>query len=115
MADIKAMGTISTSNVNNPNSECITLTYTISGVEDLEGVTKLQKQLDKCHNEDSRVDLEIKAFGEEMQGLKMKYKVKTCDSEETAHNIKADLDAFLKKKGGQTTLDVMPKEDDSDE
>ena len=116
MGDIKAMGTISTSNVNNPNSECITLTYTIQGLKNMKAIGILTGELDGLiGGEESHVDVEIKNLGEEYISYKMKYKVKTCDSEERAHDIKADLDKFLKKKGGQTTLDVAPKEDDDGE
>ena len=108
------MGTISTSNVNNPNSECITLTYAITGVKSQKGVKDLTQELDQLHNDESKVDLEIKDFDGDLQSLKMKYKVKSCDSEENAHIIKAKLDKFLKKQGGQTTLDVILKGDEDD-
>jgi hypothetical protein len=116
MGDLKAMGTISTSNVNNPNSECITLTYAISGVSSLTGVKKLSEELDELHNEEAKVDLELKNYGDkDLQSIKMKYKVKTCSSEKDAHTIKEKLDKFLKKQGGQTTLDVVLKKDDDEE
>lgn len=110
MTELKSMGTISTSNVNNPNSECITLTYTITGLEKLAALARLGVELDELHNEQSTIDVEIKDYGGGDFALKMKYKIKTCQDEKLAHNIKANLDKFLKRRGGQTTLDVLLKE-----
>jgi len=114
MGDIKAMGTISTSNVNNPNSQCITLTYTISNVKNMKAVAVLTGELDEIHSETSQVDIEVKDYGGDGEAYKMKYKVKTCENEATAHIVKHKLDSFLKKKGGQTTLDVTPAETETE-
>ena len=40
-----------------------------------------------------------------MQNIKMKYKIKTCDSEERARDLKEKVDTYVKRQGGQTTLD----------
>ena len=94
-----------TSNVNSEKSECITLTYTVSNIGKISDVQKLNEELDALHDEDSVCDYEVRNFGSPDQEIKLKHKIKTCDSEANGHDIKEKLDQFIKKRGGQTTLD----------
>jgi len=102
---VKGHGHINVSNVNSENSQCITLTYSISGLKTLGAASKLVDELDDLHDEDTTTNLEIQDWGTEEEVLKLKYKTKTCQDEVAAHTVKKILDKHLKKKGGQTTLD----------
>lgn len=110
-----ATGHINQSNVNHPNSECTTLTYSIKNIETLEKATELQEKLDDLHDEDAVVNLEISDYNYEGESISMKYKVKTCDNPADAAKIKLKLDQYLKKIGGQTTLDAMIPEDEAED
>ena len=40
------------------------------------------------------------------QAIKLKAKIKTCDDEDLGHELSATFDKYIKKKGGQTSLDA---------
>lgn len=105
MSKLRAIGTISVSNVESPNKECITLTYTIKNVGSISKAKALRGELDDVTGEESFVGLEVKDAFTSDETWNMSYKIKLCDDETTARNHKVALDKFLKKKGGQTTLD----------
>ena len=102
---LRTNGSISTSNVNGSN-QCITLTYSIKNVGNLLQARKLVVELDDLHDEaETTAIAEITNFETDEEIIDIKYKVKSCEGEGTAHALKETLDKFLKKKGGQTTLD----------
>lgn len=101
---LKGYGHINVANVNSETSECITLTYAIKHVGSVSKANQLKKELDDISGEESIASVEITNLGDKDEDVDMKYKVKTCDSEKRAREIKKDLDLYLKKKGGQTTL-----------
>lgn len=101
---LRGHGHINVSNVNSKNSECITLTYSIKHVGSLKNANELKDELDDLTGEDSNASVEITNLGDGEEQYDMKYKVKTCDNEARAREIKSDVDKHLKKKGGQTTL-----------
>ena len=93
------------SNVESPNKECITLTYSIKDVGSITKARELAYDLDQLHGEPSFCDLDIKnVFGKDAS-VNLSYKLKACEGEAEARTIKMKLDKFLRKKGGQTTLD----------
>lgn len=102
---LRTNGSISVSNVNGSN-QCITLTYSIKNVGNLLQARKLVSELDDLHDEEG-VDssIEMTNFDTDEEIIDLKYKVKSCAGEGTAHDLKETLDKFLKKQGGQTTLD----------
>ena len=102
---MKAIGTISTSNVNHPTAECKQLTYTIKDIGEFEDAEPLGKELDKVSEQTGIIEVTVSNLGTDEEETNMKYKLKECGSEKMYHDIKKKLDLFLKKKGGQTTLD----------
>lgn len=108
MADktkLKGNGHINVNNVNGINSECITLTYTIWNFKDIKQVTSIQNGLYELIDQDVVFDLETKNRGGDSESHKLKVKIKSCHKEKQAHNIKTTIDEYVRKKGGQTTLD----------
>jgi len=101
---MKANGHINTSNLLG-KSECITLTYSIKDVGNPTKAKTLKTELDKISGEESVVNLEMANISTEDEQTDMKYKIKLCDSDKIARDIKLKLDKYLTKKGGQTTLD----------
>ncbi len=101
---IKGHGNLTTSNVNS-NSECITLTYTVKNIKNQKDIPTLEAEFRELVEEDVNFDLEIKNHTSSEPEIVLKAKVKTCDNEERGHEVKKVFDKFLKKKGGQTTLD----------
>jgi hypothetical protein len=99
-------GSMNTSNVNS-NSECITLTYTVKNIRLQKDILNIEKELEELVDEDIIFDLEIKGHTSPEPEFVLKAKVKTCNNEERGHEIKEIFDKFLKKKGGQTTLDEV--------
>ncbi|MCK5600902.1 hypothetical protein KAR91_03475 [Candidatus Pacearchaeota archaeon] len=95
-------------NISNPESlsECITLTYALKDMGSLSNVKKQAEAMDKLHDEDSLVSVEIDNYGDTDQKINAKYKVKSCGDDSIARNIKKKLDKFVKSLGGQTTLDL---------
>ena len=108
MADktiLRGNGHINVSNVNGVNSECITLTYTIWNFKDEKQVTSIKNALFDLIDQDVVFDLETKDLDGESEQYKLKIKIKSCHKEKQAHNLKTLIDEYIKKKGGQTTLD----------
>jgi len=102
---LRTNGSISVSNVNGEN-QCITLTYSIKNVGNLLQARKLVSELNDLHSEEGvNANVEIIDLDTDEEIIDLKYKVKSCAGEGTAHDLKETLDKFLKKKGGQTTLD----------
>jgi len=113
---LRGHGHINVSNVNSPNSECITLTYSIKNVGSVTKASQLRKELDDITGEESKTQVEISNLGDQEETVDMKYKVKTCEHEARAREIKQDVDKFLMKKGGQTTLtETFNEEQEEDE
>ena len=109
---LRANGHINIPNVGS-NSECIGLTYTIRGLKSISQLEKLGKGLDKKHDGESSLGLVINNLnGGEFEEIIGKYKIRACDSDEDARGIKDKCDKYLKKQGGQTTLDAPDEEDD---
>ena len=102
---MKGLGTISCSNVNHPNSQCITLTYTIKDIGKFSDAKPLAKELNGVASEEGVVEVTVKDLGTKDEQTDMKWKAKDCTDEAGLHTIKKKLDIFLKKEGGQTTLD----------
>lgn len=102
---IRGHGHMNISNVNSEKSQCITLTYSISNIGDMKEIPLLEKDIEKLTNEAVHFDLEVKDHTGGDQEIKLKAKVKACESEELGHDIKTKFDEYIKKKGGQTTLD----------
>lgn len=102
---IKGKGHINVSNVNAINNECITLTYTIWNFKSQNQVTEIKNGLYDLVKDEVHFDLEVKNWNDDDEKLKLKVKVKACGSERKAHVIKKEIDQFIQKKGGQTTLD----------
>lgn len=104
---LRCGGSINTSNVNGGN-QCITLTYAVKNVGRLLQAKQLIIEMDNLHDvEDATSTIEIHDFDSDKEMIDVKYKLKSCDGEAEAHIIKTKLDTFLKKKGGQTTLDEV--------
>lgn len=102
---LRTNGTISVSNVNGEN-QCITLTYSIKNVGKILDARKLVTELDDLHDEEEiSAIVEINEFDTSLEVIDLKYKIKNCAAEPEAHIIKEKFDRFVKKKGGQTTLD----------
>lgn len=110
---LRCGGSINTSNVNGGN-QCITLTYAVKNV----GVLLVAKKLitdmeDLVPNEyvedegGTTSTIEIHDVDTNKETIDVKIKVQSCLGEGEAHDIKTKLDTFLKKKGGQTTLDEV--------
>jgi len=102
---IKGNGHISVSNVNALNSECITLTYTIGNFKNSKQVTTVRNELFDLVDQEISFDLLVTNWDGEDEKLKLRAKIKSCNNEKKAHTIKAAIDEFIKKKGGQTILD----------
>lgn len=109
---IKGNGHINVSNVNAVSKECITLTYTIWNFKTQKQVTDIKNGIYDLVQEEVHFDLEVKDWDDDEEKLKLKIKVKACNSERKAHTIKKDIDQFIQKKGGQTTLDQNLEDDD---
>jgi len=98
-------GHINVSNVNSEKSECITFTYSTKNIPSLEEARKLKKAYDDIAGEEqSGYEILIENAESKEQKISSKYKLKLCESESEARSIKKDLDQYVKKKGGQTTL-----------
>lgn len=104
---VKGHGHINVSNVNSENSQCITFTYSITGLKSMNALGTLVDELDKLHDEETTANVEIEDWGTDEEVIKLKYKTKTCGDEKAVHTLKKTLDKHLKKKGGQTTLDEI--------
>jgi len=105
MSKLRAIGTISVSNVESPNKECITLTYSIKDVGSISKAKALRGELDNVTGDESSIGLEVKDAFTSDETWNMSYKIKLCEDEAVARKHKIALDKFLRKKGGQTTLD----------
>lgn len=103
--NIRGHGHLVTSNVNSENSQCITLTYSVSRIKSMKDVLPIERELSDLVDEDIGFDLEVKGHNSEEQEIKIKAKIKTCDDEDKGHLISEIFDKHIKKKGGQTTLD----------
>ena len=105
--DVKGNGHINVTNVNSQNSQCIFLTYTLHGIADLEHAKTI------CNKIMDLVDVEVKFNVEQTdwrgddEKTVLKVKIKDCRNEKKAHVYKASIDEFIKKIGGQTTLDEV--------
>jgi len=97
-------GTLGVSNLNS-ESECITLTYTTFNIKSAKDVAALEEEFTNLVDDEMTFDLLITDHGTTEQAVKLKTKVKTCESEARGREIKETFDTFIKKKGGQTTLD----------
>ena len=102
--NLSGHGNLTTSNVNS-KSECITLTYSVKNIKTQKDISSLEAEFRELVEEDVNFDLEIKNHTSSEPEIVLKAKVKTCDNEERGHEVKEIFDKFLKKKGGQTTLD----------
>ncbi len=108
MSKLKAIGTIGLSNVGSNTKECRTLTYSVKGAETLLNVRKLVADMDKISGlDESIVDVMLKNLDTTDAEVNFSYKTRECQTEQEARSIKVKLDHFLKKKGGQTTLDEV--------
>ena len=101
---MKGFGHINTSNVDS-RSECITLTYSLKDVGTIDDAKNTIKKLDKLHHNNATCDISIADFGTKDEMLNIKYKIKACEGEGLARDIKSAIDLYLAKHGGQTTLD----------
>ncbi len=108
---LRANGHINIPNVGS-NSECIGLTYTIRGLKSISHLEKLATGLDKKHNGDSSLGVVVNNLNTVDEEIIGKYKIKACDSDSLARTIKDKCDKYLKKQGGQTTLDAPDEEDE---
>lgn len=98
-------GHINVSNVNSAKSECITFTYSTKNIPSLEDAKKLKKAYDDISGEsESGYEILIENAESKEQKISSKYKIKLCESEQDARDIKKELDGYVKRKGGQTTL-----------
>ena len=114
MADktiLKGNGRINVSNVNAVNSECILLSYTIWNFKDQKQMTSIKNGIYDLVQEEITFDMEIKDFTGDDEKVKLKVKIKSCKNEKKAHTIKSEIDQYIKKKGGQTTLDQNLEDD----
>jgi sRNA-binding carbon storage regulator CsrA len=102
--NLRGRGSMSTSNVNS-QSECITLTYAVKNIKAPKDIAILEKEISDLIEEEIIFDLEIKDHSSDQEEIVLKAKVKTCNDEARGHEIKEIFDKFIKKKGGQTTLD----------
>lgn len=105
MSKLRATGTLSLSNMGSESKQCRTLTYAVKDAGSLTKVKELRNEMDRITELDSTVEVTIKDFGTSDQEVDFKYKSKECASEPAALLVKKQLDKFLKKKDGQTTLD----------
>ena len=109
---LKGNGHINVSTVNAVNSECITLTYTVWNFKSPTQVQEVRNSIYDLVKDPVSFDMEIKNWNEDEEKLKLKAKVKACHNEKKAHQIKKLIDEYIKKKGGQTTLDESVGEGD---
>ena len=107
LKESKTNGAIGISNVGSSKAECITLTYSLKeNLQSLENIMNVRNDMDAVHKEESKVTVTITNFSDpEVQDFQMKYQIKACNNEKLARTIKADLDDYVNKNGGQTTLD----------
>jgi len=103
--NIKGNGHINTSNVNGVNSECILLTYTVWNFKTRTQVDKIKKGIEKIVDAEITFDLQLQDYNGLEEVPKLKAKIKSCHKEKEAHTIKATIDEYIRKEGGQTTLD----------
>lgn len=108
---LRANGHINIPNVG-AGSECITLTYTIRGLKSVKQLVGIAEQLDDLTSQEGIVNAEISDIGGESETIVGKYKIKACDNDKQAREIKKDCDKLLKKLGGQTTLDPPDEEEE---
>lgn len=112
MADktiINGSGHIAVSKVNS-KSECVLLTYTIWNFKDEKQLKSIKSGIYDLVDEDISFDLRISDWLDDDEKFTLKAKVKSCHNEKKAHRIKMQIDQFIQKKGGQTTLDESIKE-----
>lgn len=102
---LKGNGHINVSNVNAVDSECITLTYTMRNFKSQKHVTEVRNAIFDLVKDPIMFDLEVKNWNEDEEQLILKAKVRACGNEKKAHTIKKQIDEYISKKGGQTTLD----------
>ena len=102
---LKGNGHINVSNVNAVDSECITLTYTMRNFKSQRQVEEVKNSIYDLIKDPVTFDMEIKNWNEEEELLILKAKVRACGNERKAHTIKKQIDEYISKKGGQTTLD----------
>lgn len=106
LRDSRTNGSIAISNVGSDISECITLTYSMKQhLKSLENINKIISEMDALHDEESKVTVTTTNYGTEDEDYMLKYQVKSCGNEKAARKIKQDLDLYVQKQGGQTTLD----------
>ncbi len=107
LKESKTNGAIAISNVGSSKAECITLTYSLKeNLKSLDNITKVRNEMDNLHSEESKVTVTISNFSDlEVEDYQMKYQIKACGNEKLARKIKSDLDEYVHKQGGQTTLD----------
>lgn len=104
---LKGNGSISVSNVNAENSECITLTYTMRNFKSEKQVQEVKNSIYDFVKDPVTFDLTVKNWNEDEEQLILKAKIRACGNERKAHNIKKQIDEYIHKKGGQTTLDQV--------
>lgn len=109
LKESKTNGSIGISNVGSSKAECITLTYTLKdNLQSLDNIAKVQEEMDTLTKAESKVTVTISNFRDnEVEDYVMKYQVKSCGDEKQARDYKSKLDDYVKKQGGQTSLDEM--------
>jgi len=105
-ADVKGNGHINVTNVNSKNSQCIFLTYTLWGIENVEQAKTLTNKItDLVPDVEMKFDLQQSDWRGDNEKTTLKIKIKDCRNEKKAHIYKEKIDEYIKKIGGQTTLD----------
>ncbi len=111
---LRGNGHINVSNVNSINSECILLTYTVWNFKTESQIKTIRQKIYDLVEGELSFELQISDWDGEEEKYKLKAKIKSCQKEAKAHKIKKELDEFIKKIGGQTTLDEELGEGEND-
>ncbi len=110
--NLKGNGHINVSNVNAMNSECITLTYTVWNFKNDRQVAEVRQAIYDLVDDQVTFGKETKDWTGDEEKVKLKVKIRSCKNEKKAHTIKSEIDQYIKKKGGQTTLDESAVEEE---
>lgn len=105
-SNVKGTGRISISKVNSKD-QCILLSYSISGISDTEQAKTICNKITDLIPDDAEIKfiLQQNDWRGDSEKIVLSTSIKACSSEKKAHTFKKEIDAYIKKIGGQTTLD----------
>ena len=107
-SEIKGKGRINTKNVNSKN-ECIVLSYPLTGIRDNEQAKTLANKIIEILPDDTDVkfSLSYSDWRGDSEKIALSVSIKACSSHKKAHVLKKEIDEYISRIGGQTTLDEV--------